>query len=314
MERQLRCNVATVVGLGIVFLLTTPSHADDMEQHLRDEYHGKIFVLRGFYSGERLRYDSAGVSSGGGDNGDWTTDGFVQVDDIHASGQTLKIKAKRLMAVSAGREGFRLAAEETPEKHNKPKKAVLVEIDASLGAERVTEEKANAVLSRIFLSSQEQFADFVPAFWKPCVEEGMSGKNEACRFSSEMAAVPGMNAPTRSTASPAEAQASVTSSAPPNMFRTNFAAQGIKPPKVVFQPEPSFSEPARRARYQGVVTMGVTVDKDGRPSNIHIISPLGAGLDAKAVQAVQTWKFQPAQKGGEPVAVQIAVEVDFHLF
>ena len=62
------------------------------------------------------------------------------------------------------------------------------------------------------------------------------------------------------------------------------------------------------------MSMGLIVDKEGHPHNIHILSPLGAGLDAKAVQAVATWKFQPAEKDGEPVAVQIAVEVDFHLY
>jgi TonB family protein len=62
------------------------------------------------------------------------------------------------------------------------------------------------------------------------------------------------------------------------------------------------------------MTMGLIVDKDGLPKNIHILSPLGAGLDAKAVQAVENWKFQPAEKDGQPVAVQIAIEVDFHLY
>jgi len=44
-----------------------------------------------------------------------------------------------------------------------------------------------------------------------------------------------------------------------------------------------------------------------------VINPIGMGLDEKAVEAVRTWKFQPALKDGKPVAVEIAVEVDFHL-
>jgi TPR repeat protein len=38
------------------------------------------------------------------------------------------------------------------------------------------------------------------------------------------------------------------------------------------------------------------------------------GLDEKAVEAVRSWKFEPARKDGNPVALQIAVEVDFHLY
>ena len=34
----------------------------------------------------------------------------------------------------------------------------------------------------------------------------------------------------------------------------------------------------------------------------------------KAIEAVKNWKFEPAMKDGHPVAVQIAVEVDFHLY
>jgi TonB family protein len=37
------------------------------------------------------------------------------------------------------------------------------------------------------------------------------------------------------------------------------------------------------------------------------------GLDEKAVEAVQKWKFEPATKDGKPVPVELAIEVDFHL-
>jgi TonB family protein len=38
------------------------------------------------------------------------------------------------------------------------------------------------------------------------------------------------------------------------------------------------------------------------------------GLDEKAIEAVKNWRFEPAMKDGHPVPVQIAVEVDFHLY
>ena len=43
-------------------------------------------------------------------------------------------------------------------------------------------------------------------------------------------------------------------------------------------------------------------------------SSLGLGLDEKAIEAVRLWKFEPARKNGQPVAVQINVEVDFRLY
>jgi TonB family protein len=56
------------------------------------------------------------------------------------------------------------------------------------------------------------------------------------------------------------------------------------------------------------------VNREGSPTNIRIAQPLGYGLDAKAVEAVEGWKFTPAEKDGVPVDVEIAVEVDFHLY
>ena len=41
---------------------------------------------------------------------------------------------------------------------------------------------------------------------------------------------------------------------------------------------------------------------------------LGLGLDEKALDAVRTWRFEPARKDGVPVAVQINVEVNFRLY
>jgi TPR repeat protein len=38
------------------------------------------------------------------------------------------------------------------------------------------------------------------------------------------------------------------------------------------------------------------------------------GLDDKAMEAVRQWRFKPAMKDGEPVAVQINVETSFHLY
>jgi TonB family protein len=58
----------------------------------------------------------------------------------------------------------------------------------------------------------------------------------------------------------------------------------------------------------------LVVGEDGKPRDIKVTKPLGKGLDEKAVEAVRSWKFDPARKDGKPVAVQIAVEVDFHLY
>jgi TonB family protein len=88
----------------------------------------------------------------------------------------------------------------------------------------------------------------------------------------------------------------------------------VSPPQVIFHPEPEYSKEARDAKYQGTCIIGLTVEADGSTSHVTLISGLGKGLDEKTVDAVRTWKFKPATKDGKPVAAQIAVEVDFHLY
>lgn len=85
-------------------------------------------------------------------------------------------------------------------------------------------------------------------------------------------------------------------------------------PEVIYNPEPSFSDEARKAKVQGVVVLLVIVGKDGRTYGVRVGQSLGMGLDEKAIEAVGRWRFRPATLNGQPVATQIAVEVDFHLY
>ncbi len=90
--------------------------------------------------------------------------------------------------------------------------------------------------------------------------------------------------------------------------------KGVTPPRVIYQTDPEFSEEARKAKYQGTCVLGLVVDANGRPTAIRVLSALGMGLDEKAIESVKNWKFEPGKKDGHDVAVEIAVEVDFHLY
>jgi len=89
---------------------------------------------------------------------------------------------------------------------------------------------------------------------------------------------------------------------------------GVTVPQVIFNPEPSFSDEARKAKAQGIVVLLLVVGKDGRTYDIRVGQSLGMGLDEKAIEAVNRWRFRPATLNGRPVATQIAVQVDFHLY
>ena len=88
---------------------------------------------------------------------------------------------------------------------------------------------------------------------------------------------------------------------------------GGSPPSVLLKVEPEYSEEARKAKFQGTVILFVVVDEKGNPRELKVIRPLGLGLDQKAIEAVEKWKFRPGMKDGKPVAVQATIEVNFRL-
>jgi len=89
---------------------------------------------------------------------------------------------------------------------------------------------------------------------------------------------------------------------------------GVSAPRVIYAPDPEFSEEARKAKYQGTVVLWVVVGTDGRTHDLRVVRSLGLGLDEKAIAAIRQWRFEPGRKDGIAVAVQVNVEVNFRLY
>jgi TonB family protein len=87
----------------------------------------------------------------------------------------------------------------------------------------------------------------------------------------------------------------------------------VLPPRATYTPEPEFSKEARQAKYQGMVVLSIVVDKLGTVSRITLESPLGMGLDENAMEELKVWRFGPATKDGQPVAVEMRIEISFRL-
>jgi TonB family protein len=89
---------------------------------------------------------------------------------------------------------------------------------------------------------------------------------------------------------------------------------GVSAPQLVHSVDPEFTDQARRANLQGVVSIQLIVDSRGNPQDIRVVRHLGMGLDQKAIEAVRQYKFSPAIYQGHPVAVQMVINVNFHLY
>jgi periplasmic protein TonB len=89
---------------------------------------------------------------------------------------------------------------------------------------------------------------------------------------------------------------------------------GISAPRPIDTPDPVYTEEARQAKIQGTCVLWLVVDAEGHPRDIRVVRGLGYGLDAKAIESVKQWRFEPATKSGVPVNVQVSVEVAFRLY
>jgi len=89
---------------------------------------------------------------------------------------------------------------------------------------------------------------------------------------------------------------------------------GVSAPRPIFDPDPEYSDEARKAKFQGNVELFAVIGPDGRPRDLRVIRSLGMGLDQKALDAVWKWRFAPAMKDGHAVAVQVSIEVAFRLY
>ncbi len=91
-------------------------------------------------------------------------------------------------------------------------------------------------------------------------------------------------------------------------------ADGVTPPRGIYTPSPEYSEQASKMGHGGTCLLELVVDAKGMPRNITVKKSLGMGLDEKSIETVRRWRFKPAMKDGVPVAVQINVELTFHIF
>lgn len=81
-----------------------------------------------------------------------------------------------------------------------------------------------------------------------------------------------------------------------------------------YQVKPRYPESARRMGAQGATLLRVRVLENGSVGQILVEQSAGhPDLDRSAAEAVKRWRFEPARRGSEPVAVWVLLPVRFQL-
>ena len=89
---------------------------------------------------------------------------------------------------------------------------------------------------------------------------------------------------------------------------------GVTVPACVYCPDPSFTDAARAAKFNGSVVLQVVVTADGHAENISVVRKAGYGLEQSAIETVRKWQFRPAKgPDGNPVATIVPIEVTFRI-
>jgi TonB family protein len=87
----------------------------------------------------------------------------------------------------------------------------------------------------------------------------------------------------------------------------------VQPPRLLRGVEPDFTMAARASKYGGKVLVNLWIEPDGSISHLSLVRPIGMGLDESALAAVQKYQFAPATQDGNPIRVELNLEVNFQL-
>ena len=96
----------------------------------------------------------------------------------------------------------------------------------------------------------------------------------------------------------------------------------VSAPVPIYKADPEYSEEARKAKYKAdLCCSDLWWTRPAMRRDIRVLRSVGMGLDEKAIEAVQKWRFKPGMKNGQavnvsgtgrcavPAAVREAVEV-----
>ncbi|MBZ5492564.1 MAG: energy transducer TonB [Acidobacteriia bacterium] len=303
----------TILLLSILAANAT-SWAQDAEATLK-QFEGKTLILRHALQSDSQQYDAAGKVLKGGKDGSWTVFGGIMIDRVTLTPDKLRLEGQRIFFLFP-KQKLTLFEFKRRKAFKGPPFSPSVNVEVILDKPIDSAEQGLTVLGRIFALKTEDFLESLPDFWRAYLLDhhfnyDASQKKEAeYRWSEEVpkASKPIQNVPSESTKDPKHEDSHELATYPIG------PGSGVKAPKPKHTPEPDYSEIAKYEGYQGTAVVNVIVGTDGNVHYVRLLRPLGMGLDENAQSTVQTWRFQPAIRNGQPVAVEMNIEIAFNLY
>jgi protein TonB len=87
----------------------------------------------------------------------------------------------------------------------------------------------------------------------------------------------------------------------------------FNPPVLVRSVPPVFPDAMRREHVNGVVLVSCEVDSQGNVSDTKVEKASNAEFTEPALAALKKWKFKPAQRDGNVIAIRVSIPIKFTL-
>jgi TonB family protein len=268
------------------------ARAQATEADLRARLVGRPLYLRGMFVDDNLKLDGAGNPLGRYATGPFTVAG-IDVDRVEMSGDRMRVEGQRVGLLFRRQEGGR-------DRKDEMRRVPLMVGSPARGMSR---EKISI---EIRLQGGRDFGPAVDAVFAENLGDMVAGMPE-----------PWQKYASKNFVERKEGEAEVAE--PARRPRTDGTPGGavrgrVTAPHVLQTADPEFTEWARRMKISGNTMVSLMVDEDGSVSHVSVVRPAGMGLDEKAVEAVQKYKFEPATRDGKPVKVDLNIEVNFQIF
>jgi len=85
----------------------------------------------------------------------------------------------------------------------------------------------------------------------------------------------------------------------------------MKPPRARSSPDPAYPDLPPYTEPNGIVDMLIGINTKGNVELVHVLRASNPVFESSAVATVKRWRFSPAKKDGQPVPVQVTVEMKF---
>ncbi|HUJ22371.1 MAG TPA: energy transducer TonB [Bryobacteraceae bacterium] len=90
-------------------------------------------------------------------------------------------------------------------------------------------------------------------------------------------------------------------------------SRSLQPPVPVHKVDPKYYPAEIAEKIEGKVVLTGVIGVNGRVARIHILKGLDPRLDLSAAEALLKWQFEPAERDGFPVEVDVVAEIPFLL-